>query len=159
MSNALERRRREQAVIAAAREAIEDLAYDPCIRDIGPLTDALTHLDALELGPTDRTKSRGVEVTSEMAAAFMHGAKAEELSGKILRTILTVDAGATVDWLVWYLDRPHQSVSARVNELRDNGWIEDSGYTRPTRSGLDAIVWKLTPKAQIELSYARRMQP
>jgi len=50
--------------------------------------------------------------------------------------------GLTVDQLEQLLNRSHQSVSARVNELRDKGWVVDSGERRKTRSGRKAIVWQ-----------------
>lgn len=50
--------------------------------------------------------------------------------------------GLTVDALEQHLQRPHQTVSARVNELRDRGWVVDSGIRRNTRSGRKAIVWQ-----------------
>lgn len=155
MSNATERRRLEQAVITAARDFVAAREWTPAVTT--PIRAAIQSLDALELGPTDRTKSRGVECTSEMAAAFMHGRKARELSGHILRRLLR--GAYTVDELVDALGRRHQSVSARVNELRDNGWIKDSGKTRPTRSGVEAIVWELTPRAHAELTIAFRELP
>ena len=31
-------------------------------------------------------------------------------------------------------------------ELVEGGWIEDSGRRRPTRSGMDAVVWQATEK-------------
>ena len=49
--------------------------------------------------------------------------------------------GLTVDQLEQTLNRSHQSVSARVNELRNKGWIVDSGRKRPTRTGRSAIIW------------------
>jgi len=159
-----ERRRREQAVINHARnvaaggdtaDGMVEVKWDEMIH----LRDAVYNLDALELGPTDRVRSRGVVVTSEMAAAFMHGRKARELSGLILRWLIerqSVTGGYTVDELVQLIQRPHQSVSARVNELRDNGWLEDSGDTRPTRSRQDAVVWRLTARGHAELTMALR---
>jgi len=50
-------------------------------------------------------------------------------------------SGLTVDQLEQILGRSHQSVSARVNELRDKHWVKDSGQRRKTRSGRQAIVW------------------
>jgi hypothetical protein len=31
-------------------------------------------------------------------------------------------------------------------ELVEGGWVEDSGERRPTRSGMDAVVWRGTDK-------------
>ena len=55
--------------------------------------------------------------------------------------------GLTVDALEQILNRSHQSVSARVNELRNKGWVTDSGIRRATRSGRSAIVWTPTVQA------------
>ena len=55
--------------------------------------------------------------------------------------------GLTCDEIEMYLDRTHQSISARINELRDSGWIIDSGKRRKTRSGRAAIVWTPTQAA------------
>jgi hypothetical protein len=49
--------------------------------------------------------------------------------------------GLTCDEVEQALDRTHQSISARVNQLRDSGWIVDSGERRKTRSGRNAVVW------------------
>lgn len=51
------------------------------------------------------------------------------------------ETGATDDELEVALGLPHQTASARRNGLRDDGWLTDSGRKRPTRSGVDAIVW------------------
>ncbi len=40
---------------------------------------------------------------------------------------------------------PHQTVSARRNGLVAKGLVEDSGQTAPTRSGRQAVVWRVTP--------------
>ena len=52
--------------------------------------------------------------------------------------------GLTCDDLEVWLQGRHQTVSPRVNELRDKGWIVDSGKRRRTRSGRLAIVWRPT---------------
>lgn len=60
------------------------------------------------------------------------------------------DEGMTCDEVEQRLERTHQSMSARVNQLRDSGWVIDSGLRRKTRSGRDAIVWTPT-KAALDL--------
>ena len=57
------------------------------------------------------------------------------------------DDGFTCDEVERALDRTHQSISARINELRDTGWIIDSGERRKTRSGRNAVVWTPTQAA------------
>lgn len=49
--------------------------------------------------------------------------------------------GATSDEVEQGLNMIHQSASARINELRDAGFIEESGRYRPTRSGRKANVF------------------
>lgn len=53
----------------------------------------------------------------------------------------TTVGGMTVDQIEQTINRSHQSVSARVNELRNKGWIVDSGRKRLTRSRRSAIIW------------------
>lgn len=55
--------------------------------------------------------------------------------------------GLTCDEVESRLQGKHQTISARVNELRDRGWIKDSGERRRTRSGRKAIVWAPTLRA------------
>lgn len=60
----------------------------------------------------------------------------------------TVPEGRTTDEVEEELNRTHQSISARVNALKDAGWIIDSGQRRKTRSGREAIVWTPTQAAR-----------
>ena len=57
--------------------------------------------------------------------------------------------GLTADELQTILNGTHQTISARVTQLRDSGWIEDGGGQRKTRSGRKAIVWVPTMKAMM----------
>ena len=43
----------------------------------------------------------------------------------------------------------HSSLTARRLELREMGWIKDSGKTRETEAGLDAIVWVFIPEHEV----------
>lgn len=51
----------------------------------------------------------------------------------------------TCDELEQILGLKHQTCSPIINWLWKNGWLEDSGDTRPTRSGIkyQAIVWHI----------------
>lgn len=51
--------------------------------------------------------------------------------------------GATCDELELTLALSHQTCSARVREMARRGMIKDSGRTRPTRTGRQAIVWQI----------------
>lgn len=53
--------------------------------------------------------------------------------------------GCTDDELEEITGWSHQSVSAGRNTLMEDGLIIDSGKTRPTRYGNDAIVWEVVP--------------
>ncbi|HXG72128.1 MAG TPA: hypothetical protein VNJ04_16075, partial [Gemmatimonadaceae bacterium] len=50
-------------------------------------------------------------------------------------------AGLTADEVAVRFNGTHQTFSARVSQLRDEGWIVDGGGRRKTRSGRQAIVW------------------
>lgn len=77
--------------------------------------------------------------TSQAAAVSMRGS-ARIIREQICDTISTMD-GCTCDEVELLLDLRHQTASARITELRDEGLIEDSGNRRKTRSGRDAAVW------------------
>jgi len=66
-------------------------------------------------------------------------------SARIYRMIWDSGArGCTGDEMEVALDLPHSSVSGRCGDLRNEGWIVDSGDRRPTRRGADATVWIVT---------------
>jgi predicted kinase len=49
----------------------------------------------------------------------------------------------TCDEIEVLLEGRHQSISAQIRHEVISGNVEDSGLRRPTRSGRNAIVWKL----------------
>lgn len=51
--------------------------------------------------------------------------------------------GLTDFELAEIMGRQQTSVGKRRGELRDAGYIEDSGFRRPSPSGSSAIVWRL----------------
>lgn len=67
------------------------------------------------------------------------------------RSTLGIPDGLTTDELEQRLRRPHTSVSSAVNWLKNNGWLEASGYTRSTRAGHDAEIMRLTRAALTNL--------
>lgn len=138
------RRTAERAVIDAALEYLDKGGTWP------PLSAAVKALRALDLKEPGETRTSGkAPVTAHLAAAYMHGNRSRGQAAWILRRLLK--GGWTTDELVDVSGKPHQSISARVNELRDGGWIVDSGQTRKTRSNHDATVWRLTDEARREL--------
>lgn len=78
--------------------------------------------------------------TSEAAAESMV-LPASGLRKKIL-DLIRDGGGFTCDEVERIFRIRHQSASARIRELVQDGWIEDSGESRKTRSGRKAIVWK-----------------
>lgn len=89
------------------------------------------------------TPHNGTE-TSAAAARSMRPV-AGTLRARVLAVFERCGAhGATCDEVERDMDGRHQTISARVYELRNGGWIVDSGRTRKTRSGRQAIVYVLT---------------
>lgn len=52
---------------------------------------------------------------------------------------------------------PHQSISSAVNWAEKTGWITDSGYTRKTRQGKQAIIFDPTAKLIAKIAEERRV--
>jgi hypothetical protein len=145
-----ERRTAELAVIEAARKFMNCGTNSlPWLKARNALGKAVEDLDALDLvDPGKARHSRGAPLTSENAASYMEVGPAKSLAQQVMRQFYLFPAsGWTVAQLVERLRRPHQSVSARVNELRDLGWVENSGLTRSTTSGRSAVIWKITDQA------------
>lgn len=59
----------------------------------------------------------------------------------VYNVIRTSASGLTTDAVTRITHHRHQSVSARVYDLRKSGLIRDSGQRRFTTSGRKAIVW------------------
>jgi hypothetical protein len=100
--------------------------------------------------PTNAPVSNNHPVTSKLAAQWME-AEHPDMCALVFRKIWAMrhseGAGLTTDELEQIIDGSHQSVSPRVTELRNEGWIRDSGRKRKTRSGRSAIVWTATNAA------------
>ncbi len=64
--------------------------------------------------------------------------------GRILELLIGQRSyGATCCEIERMLGLSHQTASARVRQLAKASMIEDSGSTRATRTGRQAIVWRL----------------
>ncbi len=50
------------------------------------------------------------------------------------------------------LKMSHETVSSALNWLIGHGWLEDSGYRRPTRAKRPAIVWTITSAAMARMN-------
>lgn len=76
------------------------------------------------------------------AAAISVARDAPRLRELVLFTVRAAgERGMTCDEIELHLDMRHQTISARVNELRNGEWIRDSGERRVTRSNRKAVVW------------------
>lgn len=150
MSN---RRRREMAVINAALEWHRTFQYDVAwdvdarLRASETLHHAVGEYEELPMRPVDRAVT-GTRDTSAEAAASLANIAGDAL--KVFDTIF-LGGGLTCDQVEVKLNRSHQSISARVNDLMSKGWIMDSGLRRLTRSGRKATVWRPTPAALEQL--------
>jgi predicted transcriptional regulator len=58
--------------------------------------------------------------------------------------------GCTCDEIEVALGISHQSVSGRCTNMKDKGYIVDSGERRPTRTGTDAMVWIIAPREDVD---------
>lgn len=88
--------------------------------------------------------ARSVRVeTSELAARSVN-----PTPGRLNVLRLLGSGAATCDELERRTEGKHQSLSARIGECRDAGWIVDTGVRRRTRSGRRAVVWAVTPSGR-----------
>jgi len=139
----------------AAEIAIIDAAYRYVdtwnVYDRAALGRAVAEHEYLGLDTTSQPAfSNNSTDTSAEAGASMNthvGKLARQCFDEIASVYRNDGVGMTVDALEQVLNRSHQSVSARVNELRNKGWVTDSGVRRKTRSGRPAIVWTPTVQA------------
>lgn len=143
----------EQEVLAAARLAADAWHYGVGIPlALQNLGGAVLALDEAAPGPIDgEPASNGVSTSNRAANA------AWPLQSSVRRRIISEIAvvmamqpdmqGCTSDELEHSIRRSHATVSAAVNHLVGAGWLIDSGFERPTRSGRDAIVWRLSEPA------------
>ena len=92
----------------------------------------MTQLELLWARGSDTSAAAAISVERD-------GPRLREL---VLFTIRAAGArGLTCDELELHLNMRHQTVSARVYELREGEWIRDSGERRLTRSNRKAVVW------------------
>jgi hypothetical protein len=141
------RRAAEMAIIDAAVA----LTANADSSDIGggtaadDLIRAVDEYEALGLHAPDRhvTGNNNPDTSHEA------GARLRDITGDCRKVFdeIVVGGGLSCDQVEQKLNRTHQTISARVNQLRDWGWIVDSGHRRPTRSGRSAIVWRPTIQA------------
>ncbi len=81
---------------------------------------------------------------SEQAAKAIAG-PAKTLRDKVLQTIAAAPHGLTADEVAGKLNKSILSVRPRVSELRRQGEIRQSSHRGRNDSGLSASVWVLSP--------------
>lgn len=82
---------------------------------------------------------RGSDTSYDAAKSIAGGAEAMRV--KCLE-VIRQNGSATCDEVETQLDGRHQTISARVRELVQLGFIYDTGERRKTRSGRSARVYK-----------------
>jgi hypothetical protein len=105
-------------------------------------------LDDVPVGPNVRL----TDPDTSLAA----GAQARITAGTLRAWALSClgqagDVGLTDFELADWTGRQQTSIGKRRGELRDAGYVEDSGKRRPAPSGAPAIVWQLTPAGEARL--------
>lgn len=143
------RRAHEQQVLEQARNVRACVGQPgaPLVPALSALSRAVDALDALGLAaPAPPRANSCAPPTAGLAAEWMSD-KATKMHAQIMRLLLR-HGGLTTEQMENIMKRKHQSVSPRVNEMRDAGWLYDSGRTMETSSGCEAIVWRLSTRAQ-----------
>jgi len=88
---------------------------------------------------------------TETAAAARAAPRSGTQRMAVLHAVASAgDHGATDDEIAQVSGIIPPRVASRRKELLDGGWVRDSGATRPTRTGADAIVWVLADGARAD---------
>jgi hypothetical protein len=131
------------AMVTAKAQGLPLMPYHTALADAV----AVWRTFGLPSASAARTSNKA-PLTSAQAAKFMNGQRANVLINKIVQYMYQRwPDGTTVDEAMDNLGIYPQSTYARFSELKDGGWIVDSGITRPTRVGNDAVVWKFSTLA------------
>lgn len=92
----------------------------------------------------DRNVTRtGPQETSQAAARKALGRTGAQRHQ--IYELIKLHGGLTCDEVCARLQLLVQSVTPAINTLARDGWLEDSGKRRETRSGREAIVWVVIP--------------
>lgn len=157
------RRTFERAVIDAAvkweRLGGQTGNYSEFTHAQDELINRIRELRVLDLEPATAVRTCSLPMATSAEAAVYMNKSVRRVVGQVFAQILLAHQqgaiGLTTDAIEQRLNRSHQSVSPRVTDLRDQGWIEPalSGgtgnhpMTRSTRYGQQAMVWKPTDAA------------
>jgi hypothetical protein len=99
-----------------------------------------------ERPPVDRNVTRtGPQETSQKAARRALGRSGSQRNAIYEEIKSRGSDGMTCDEICDCLQMLVQSATPAINTLANDGWLEDSGRRRNTRSGREAIVWVAIP--------------
>jgi hypothetical protein len=99
-----------------------------------------------ERPPVDRNVTRtGPQETSQKAARRALGRSGSQRNAIYEEVKSRGSDGMTCDEICTVLQMLVQSATPAINTLANDGWLEDSGLRRNTRSGREAIVWVAIP--------------
>jgi len=99
-----------------------------------------------ERPPVDRNVTRtGPQETSQNAARRALGRSGSQRNAIYEEIRSRGSDGMTCDEICVVLQVLVQSATPAINTLAHDGWLEDSGRRRHTRSGNPAIVWVAVP--------------
>lgn len=125
---------RPEEVLALSRK----VAADPAVR--AALRPPVLRLTSPVTGARQATSRRAANRVLPKT-----GTQRARVLGLLHACLRNGETGATDDQIEGWLSIPHQSASATRNGLVRDGWVRNSGLTRPNRYGNDAIVWEACP--------------
>lgn len=96
-------------------------------------------------------KARKQDPPTAKLAAKLAWPRAGVARYKLMLALLDRPKGASAEQLAFVTRLPYVSVSTRLTELRDDGWVRPTGATVVTRAGRPAAVVALTWRARRKL--------
>lgn len=96
-----------------------------------------------------RAKARNTDPATSHRAAFANLPLKNTQRRLILEIHLAHPKGLTDDELSQLIGMRLNSLTTRRSELFQGGWLEDSGEERKTRTGVCAVVWRVTEKSKM----------
>jgi len=112
-------------------------------------TDALKEAAALSAPAANLPggfHSNGPE-TEQQAAMFVRPRTGTQREAVLNELIKAHPRGLTDDEIGELLPLYVNTGAKRRNDLKNQGWVEDSGERRSTQTGSPAVVWRLSPEA------------
>jgi hypothetical protein len=128
------------------RHALPD--SPPAQGDVPPVVPAPTLLDDVDADRAGKAQRPGDAAETQRLAALRVMPHTGTARRKVLDAIMVASfQGMTDEEIQDVLHMNPSTQRPRRVELVEGGWVEDSGERRPTRSGMDAVVWRGTDKA------------